>query len=211
MELNAHDLIRLKNMEDLLSDLPLPDWANQSLQRAPYVVVRRSAHPSGFVGVGIRGVQRSQRISAWMRPEDIDCVIKPKELNSPQTWNTEYCDTIIHPVYSLQQIAPILKRKGFDWGPTGSTGYELATGIPTVNEYSDLDIVLNVTIPFSQAAAGLLMNELEQASISNLDVQLNTVLGGVSLRDYANAPKVLVKTAMGPLLAKPSDIWYNIN
>ena len=211
MELTAHDLIRVNNMEDLLTDLPLPEWAGHSLKRAPYVVVRRAAHPSGYIGVGIRGAQRSQRFSAWLRPEVIDYVIKPKELNSPGIWDKDYRDTIFHPVYSLQQVGPILTGKGFDWGPTGSTGYELATGIPTVNEYSDLDIVLNVTLPFSPATAVLLMNELEQASVTNLDVQLNTVLGGVSLRDYAKASKVLVKTAIGPLLARPSDIWYNIN
>ena len=211
MELNAHDLIRVKAKEDLLTDLPLPDWANQSLKKAPYVVVRRSLHPNGLIGVGIRGSNRSQRVSAWLRPDDIDYVVRPKALSKPQSWDKSYADNMIHPIYSLRKIEPILTERGFDWGPTGSTGFELATGVPTINEFSDLDIVLNVRIPFSQATAALLMNELEDASVSNLDVQLNTALGGVSLKDYATASRVLVKTAAGPLLAKPSDIWYNIN
>jgi phosphoribosyl-dephospho-CoA transferase len=211
MELSVHDLIRLNQKEDLLTDLPLPAWAVSSLQRAPFVVVRRAAAPDGLVAVGIRGPQRGQRVSAWLKPEGIGRVIKPRALSIPGNWAMDYQDDLLHPVYSLKQIAPILSGKGFDWGPTGSTGFELATGIPAVNEYSDLDIVLNVTIPFNTVTAAGLLEELQAASVSQLDVQLNTPLGGVSLKEYATAPKVLVKTAEGPLLASPPDIWHGLN
>jgi len=209
MELNAHDLIRIKHAEDLVSDLPLPDWALLSLQRAPYVVVRRATHPDGYIGVGIRGTQRGQRAAAWLDLAEIEYVIQPRALNCPENWFLNYQEDPIHPISSLKQIAPILTNKGFDWGPTGSTGFELATGVITITDYSDLDIVMNVNIPFSPGKAAMLLEELEAASISKLDIQLNTPLGGVSLRDYARSAKVLLKTATGPLLTSPADIWMN--
>jgi phosphoribosyl-dephospho-CoA transferase len=211
MELIAHDLIRVKHTEDLVSDLPLPEWAVESLRRTPYVVVRRAAHPHGFVGVGIRGQRRGQRAAAWLRLSEIDYVIQPRVLSCPQNWMLDYMDEPIHPISSLKQVAPILTEKGFDWGPTGSTGFELATGVMTVTEYSDLDIVLNVSIPFSTDKAASLLLELEEASVSKLDVQLNTPTGGVSLLDYVNSSKVLVKTDTGPVLANSADIWTRLN
>ena len=43
---------------------------------------------------------------------------------------------------ALARVAPILARRGHRWGPGGSVGFELATGVPTATASSDLDVIL---------------------------------------------------------------------
>jgi phosphoribosyl-dephospho-CoA transferase len=210
MELNPHDLIRVSNRHDLITAHPLPAWAEISLTAAPYVVVCRSTQREAFVTVGIRGPQRGQRLAATLKLSAVQEVIRPGLLTAPEHWKNDIRDPLSNPLWSLKGITPILNQTGLYWGPTGSAAFELATGIKTITTCSDLDLMLKASKPFPVEYAVGLLNELESVSISRLDIQLNTPLGGASLKEYVTSAIVLVKTETGPVLVKQSELWRNL-
>jgi phosphoribosyl-dephospho-CoA transferase len=207
MELNPHDLIRIAKPDNLVADRALPEWAIFSLKNAPFVVVRRSHQPDNFVAVGVRGLQRGQRLAAWLKRSEVQEIVTPDMLVFPGNWKTEYYDELSKPILTLKKITPILNRTNLPWGPTGSTGFELATGVKTLTENGDLDLVLNVAEPLPIKYAVSLLEKLNSISLVRLDIQLNTPLGGTSLQDYVISQTVLVKTMAGPMLVKPSALW----
>ncbi|RYZ17107.1 MAG: phosphoribosyl-dephospho-CoA transferase, partial [Sphingobacteriales bacterium] len=109
---------------------------------------------------------------------------------------------------ALQYITPVLEQTGYQWGPTGSAGFELATGAPALNNNSDLDLVIDLPAPVTIESASLLMSSLEKSSSVPLDVQMNTPSGGVSLREFIRSEIVLVKTCCGPGLQHIQSLWY---
>jgi len=207
MELRPHDLLRIRGMEDLYQELPFPDWAKDSIWRTPWVVVRRAMDRSGFIPVGIRGIQRGLRCAAWLSPIKIIEVISPALLVDPTGWAAIYRDDRPAPVQSLLSITPLLDHTGFEWGPTGSLGFELATGIPSIKPNSDLDLVVEVPQPISIPAARSLLAGMEALSTVRLDVQMNTPAGGVAWKEYCKTEQVLVKTAIAPVLRKKYTLW----
>lgn len=207
MELSAHDLLKIKAAEDLQTDTPLPDWAIKSLKLAPYVVVRRADTKNGLIPVGIRGNQRGQRIAAWVQPENVTEVITPYRLTNPDCWKINYDKNPPEAVYSLKQLISVFEKTALNWGPTGSTAFELASGVKTLKDSSDLDLVIQVPNPLSHKDAQALLEKLRKLASVQMDVQLLTPVGGVSLAEYAGAETVLVKTKSGPLLSKISELW----
>jgi phosphoribosyl-dephospho-CoA transferase len=206
MELNPHDLINIAKTDDLVTEQPLLPWAVSSLANAPYVVVRRSIPQKGFAAVGIRGFKRGQRIAASIKFQDIQEIIKPHMLISDKNWKIPNPDES-NVIRTLQKVMPVMNETGLYWGPTGSTGFELASGVKTLTENSDLDLMIGAPKPLSIPYAALLLKKMEQVALVRLDIQLNTPLGASSLKDYVNSSLVLVKTMTGPQLMKPSALW----
>ena len=194
-------------MEDLVADLPFPDWASESLLRAPFVVVRRAEVKNGLIPVGIRGPQRGQRMACWFPEKLVEEIITPFSLTDDKNWKAAYTTSAPATIKSLQKIISLMKNMGYQWGPTGSTGFELATGMPTLKESSDLDLIIEVPEILSVKTAKLLLDRMEDISTVRLDVQLNTALGGVSMKEYTTSAKVLIKTATGPVLQDPQSLW----
>jgi phosphoribosyl-dephospho-CoA transferase len=194
-------------MEDLVADLPFPDWAKDAVLRAPYVVVRRAGSYSGLVPVGLRGEQRGQRMSYWLPENLIEEVITPYALTDKDNWKAVYPAAVPETVNTLGLISSILHQTGYQWGPTGSTGFELATGLPTIKESSDLDLVIEVPGILNVETAKILLDRMEDISTVRLDIQISTVKGGFSLKEYTNSPTVLVKTSLGPLLMDHTTLW----
>jgi hypothetical protein len=91
-------------------------------------------------------------------------------------------------------------------GPGGSTGFELASGSPTVTETSDLDIVIRAPEPFDRAFARSICIQLEGA-LARVDVLVEAPSCGFSLDEYAHSQldKVLVRTRTGRIVAE--DPW----
>jgi len=206
MELAPHHLLRIRGMEDLFSGSPFPGWVAEALHHAPWVVVRRATE-SGRVPVGVRGRERGQRFAAWLSPDKILETIPPSALVDPASWKMSYPAGPPQPLQSLRQITPFLQDTGYSWGPTGSLAFELATGYPSIKESSDLDILLDVPAPITVAAARSLLAGIEIVSLVRLDVQMNTPAGGVALKEYCTADRVLVKTATGPILLAGPALW----
>lgn len=206
MELNPHDLVRIQGMEDLYSGYPFPDWVEEALLKAPYAVVRRAEHTDG-IPVGIRGIERGQRCAAWARTEKIMEVIRPYSLVDPAQWKVSYPVTVPATIQTLKMITPFMQAAAYEWGPTGSSGFELATGIPSIKDTSDLDLVINFPERITIAQAGSLLDQLEGLSLVRMDVQMNTPAGGVALKEYILGGQVLVKTSTAPVLQDANSLW----
>lgn len=205
--LKPHYLLKIRSMEDLVADLPFPEWAQASLIRAPFVVVRRAEMRQGMIPVGIRGAQRGQRMACWLPEGLVQEVITPFSLTEERNWKAAYDLSPPETIRSLRHVIQLMKNMGFKWGPTGSTGFELATGMPTLKESSDLDLLIEVPEILSVKTAKNLLDRMEDISTVRLDVQINTAKGGVAMKEYAASAKVLIKTAAGPVLEDAAKLW----
>jgi phosphoribosyl-dephospho-CoA transferase len=103
---------------------------------------------------------------------------------------------------TLQTARPMMEATGLPWGPTGSVGFELATGVTAASPDSDLDLVIRMP----DGTAGLLPllvalhRELSGVGV-RVDCQVESPIGAIALAELAGGrPDVLVRTAEGPRL-----------
>ncbi|EMD98260.1 malonate decarboxylase holo-ACP synthase [Pseudomonas stutzeri] len=197
-DLLPHDLLWGMRPEQLPVDAPA--WAVAVLAAGQPVVVRRARVASGLVAVGLRGATRDQRLAALMPVEVIAHRLAPEDLLGRQASEDL-------PVFRvLAELRPLLDALGHVWGVTGSAGFQLATGLPTAHPDSDLDLLLRTERPLPRSEARPLLQLLE-GSACRVDLQLETPLGGLALREWAGtSSRVLVKTADGPRLV--DDPWH---
>jgi phosphoribosyl-dephospho-CoA transferase len=64
----AHDLLQISGDADVVcvGEQRRPFWVTDSLERAPFVVVRRSGSVDGLIPIGVRGSMRNQRFGAYL-------------------------------------------------------------------------------------------------------------------------------------------------
>lgn len=196
-DLLPHDLLWGMRPEQLPADAPA--WAVAVLAAGQPVVVRRAAVAPGLVAVGLRGATREQRLAALMPVEGVSQRLAPEHLLDRRASEDL-------PVFRvLAELRPLLDALGHAWGVTGSAGFQLASGLPAAHPDSDLDLLLRAERPLRRSEARPLLQLLEGRAC-RIDLQLETPLGGVALREWAgDAARVLVKTSHGPLLV--SDPW----
>jgi len=194
LELEAHDLLWGMTVDFLTEDAPL--WVKEVLQRGDPVVVRRAITSVDQVAVGVRGQFRHQRYAGQMPRSAISRQLKPEALTHVDTKQFE------HLAERLQSISSIMKNFSGCWGYTGSFGYELATGIKTVTEQSDIDLLIRAEQPFEKKQAIELLETFQQAGL-NVDIQLQLPQGGLALKEWAgNSGKVLLKRSDGAVLVE---------
>jgi phosphoribosyl-dephospho-CoA transferase len=212
----THDLIRLREPTAVTAGGPAPPWFGPALSRSPWVVVRRGRIQACAIPVGVRGLTRSQRFAAWLAAADVAEQRSPEELwdsveNRPAPGlacaPTQTRTEAVPALAALARVAPLLALRGYRWGPGGSVGFELATGVATATASSDLDVILRQARRLEPDVARALQAALaEAAAPARIDALLETPRGGVSLADLAAAPtRVLVRTPDGPYLA--ADPW----
>jgi phosphoribosyl-dephospho-CoA transferase len=203
----VHALLRVAQLDALIWELPRPDWARVSLQRAPWVVVRRSARRTGMWSVGVRGALRAQRCAAWLPDFAVQACITPQRLAARLLWRQHALGAANPAVAVLDQVAAILAAHGHAgrWGPAGSVGFELVSALPCTSAHSDLDLVLTADQPIARAEAAALHADLSALPV-RIDLLLETPQGAVALCEYATAgPLMLLRTAQGPRLV--CDPW----
>lgn len=206
----AHDLLRLHRLPQFDGE---PAWVRGSFERAPYVAVRRALAANGFVAIGLRGMERSQRYGTWVHLDDIETAVAPEALAQRPPSAERNALPAFTALGALQSdavggdMAGALSR--FVWGPTGSTGFELATRVPTVTLSSDLDLLIRAPEKLSHDTAILLLNHLQaiaQRAGIRVDAQLETPAGGVALAEWAAGKvRVMARHARGPKLV--TDPW----
>jgi phosphoribosyl-dephospho-CoA transferase len=207
-EVTPHTLLRIAGVESLAADVQeLPAWAPESLRRAPWVVVRRTPVCGSNIPVGLRGETRSQRIASWL-PESavLECVTI-RQLSTTATWKHAPRRTQVPALEALERVAAIMRAHGFEyqWGPTGSVGFELASGCSTATERSDLDLALRLDRPLSVASACSLHSALAALPVRT-DLLLEMPHGAVALCDYATSRgSFVLRTMRGPRLVR--DLW----
>jgi phosphoribosyl-dephospho-CoA transferase len=203
----THDLIRLRAPIKLTGDAPPPAWVEVALGQIPWVVVRRGHIRDGIVPVGVRGVTRSHRCAAHLAVAEIAERLSPESLTVSGRIIEQKRKEAVPALAALDCVADVLMRRGHRWGPGGSVGFELATGIATATAVSDLDLILRQDHPLAPDRAADLLEALVQAAApARIDVMLETPMGGVALANLAaRQSQVLVRTPFGPRLA--DDPW----
>ena len=189
----AHDLLRIGSITQLCRSGPA--WVTPALQRTPWVVIRRARCRRGYLPVGIRGPNRSQRHPALIERNLVRERLAPPDLidrfdRLPELPVTE----------TLRSAADLLATSGLRWGPGGSVGFTLATGVLAVTPSSDLDLVV---IADDLPPIGMLgdLAEALRTLPSRVDCQLDLPVGGVALDELVGGgDQVLVRTDDGPML-----------
>jgi phosphoribosyl-dephospho-CoA transferase len=206
----THDLIRPLEPIALTADAPAPSWLGSALERAPWVVIRRGPVCDGMIPVGARGSARHQRFAAFLSLAKIARRLSPEDLVVSLRATEQERRDAVPALAALTRVAPVLARRGWRWGPGGSVGFEIATGVPTATSSSDLDLILRQERRIEPGEAGDLLAALtEAAAPARIDVLLETPRGGVALADLAAMrARVLVRTPDGPRLSV--DPWKDV-
>lgn len=202
MELTPHDLVKL-HLDDVISFTPQPDWVIRSLEKAPYAVVRRASFMKDLVPIGIRGEERHQRFAAFLPRDKIAGHVTPEQLAERKTWRSYPRTSSIAALDCLERVDAVFAQYKWAWGPTGSVGFELASGVPAAKQASDLDLVVRVPEVMGRSTAQAVYHELCTAASVRVDVQLDTPSGIVTLMEYARGSSpLLVRTENGPRLTE---------
>jgi phosphoribosyl-dephospho-CoA transferase len=203
----VHALLRVTDLDALVFEARRPHWARAALRLAPWVVVRRAAPRVGLWSVGVRGGARPQRSAAWLPHGAVQECITPQMLAAKRFWRQHPSATAAPAVAVLDEVAVILVAHGFAglWGPGGSVGFELASGVRSTTLGSDLDLVLNADEPMTRTDAARLHAELSKLPV-RIDLLLETPHGAAALAEYATSAEVtLLRSVRGPRLVR--DPW----
>lgn len=203
VEIALHDLLQVGSITDLSGEA-LPQWAQEVFPKSLTVVVRRSPIVAGKIPVGIRGPKREQRFASYVDAASVQKVITPYELVQTTSWADLSNDRKELPaIKALPQVAQILKE--YQWGISGSVGFELATKAATAKVTSDLDLIWKPSVPVTKLAAQKLLQSLNQFKV-HADLQVIQGTDGFSLEEYANSSStIMIKTLGDPILV--TDPW----
>jgi phosphoribosyl-dephospho-CoA transferase len=197
----VHDLLLLRSRSITPFDPEQPMWPGSALEPDPWVVVRRGAPSGGAIAVGVRGALRHERWGGYVSPADVVVRKGPEQLRS------RFSSRSFLPAFqALVFLEDRLNGIDLEWGPGGSTGFELASGKPAVKEQSDLDLIIFAPERFDRTKA-LQLWKLVSASPGKVDALIETPYSGFSLAEYAagHSGKFLLRTQAGRLLGE--DPW----
>jgi phosphoribosyl-dephospho-CoA transferase len=199
-----HDLLRLASGAGLRHEGSVPAWVPASLARAPWVVVRRAPTPAGLIPVGVRGRTRAERLAALLATDAIAARVTPEDLAAARGWRHMPRMRRVGSLRVLDAVDELFTSLGLAWGPTGSVGFELATGVATAGSTSDLDVVIRAPEPWPLENAREIADDLARLP-TRVDAQLDAPAGAVMLTEYARGGRVLLRAPDGPRLIR--DPW----
>jgi phosphoribosyl-dephospho-CoA transferase len=190
-----HDLVRLADPDPILTGTE-PTWVGAALAAAPWIVIRRARAPAGHLAAGVRGPARHQRHAMLIPAGAAAGIARPEDLRPAAS--------VIAPetpaLAALRECRPILDGLGRPWGPTGSAGFELATGYPATTQDSDLDLLIRLGALSGFTRAAALASKLSGLP-ARVDCYLETGHGAVALAELATHPdKIVLRTSDGPRL-----------
>jgi phosphoribosyl-dephospho-CoA transferase len=182
----------------------VPAWVPASLARAPWVVVRRALAQDGLIPVGIRGRTRGERFAALLAVDAVTERVSPEDLAAARSWRHMPRARSVRSLRVLDAVDELCTSLGLAWGPTGSVGFELATGVPSAGVASDLDVVIRAPQPWSLEYAREIADCLNRLP-ARVDAQLDVPAGAVALDEYARGGPVLLRAPDGRGLTR--DPW----
>src|ERR1700722_10335227 len=138
-ELHVHDLILLGTESTITSVECEPTCPYLNPDQRPWVVVRRGRISDGLIPVGVRGAQRHERCAGFTRLSEVLETRRPDQL---RLMRAEDSRRGLQAFRTLSYLESHLAGVDMTWGPGGSVGYELASGIPAARADSDLDFIL---------------------------------------------------------------------
>jgi phosphoribosyl-dephospho-CoA transferase len=194
----VHDLLQIEPAFFPSGSLAEPCWARETLIVYPWVVVRRAQTSFGRIAIGVRGAARSERWGAFCDGSQVRTIVRPEQL-LPSSCRTPALRT-------LHEIRERWADLALSWGPTGSVGFELASGRRVTTEASDLDLVIRAPqrIPVDRARSLL---ERTLGLGTRVDARVETPLCGFALEEYAlaSSSQILLRYAEGVRLGE--DPW----
>ena len=205
-ELRVHDLLHIDPHS--LLDGTAPSWVNQALSSCPWVVVRRARAPAGEIAVGVRGDTRSQRWGGFLSKDLIGKVVRPADLLFVEQSSIPRFTPAIK---LLQEVIDRWRDLTLPWGPTGSVGFELATGSQVTSEASDLDIAIRAPARITVERARTLWQRVVGLQ-TRVDIRVETPQCGFSLQEYActSSTRMLLHYPDGERLSgDPWSEWSN--
>lgn len=178
-------------------------------ERTVWAVVRRARVGAGQVGLGFRGLTRSERLGVIVEATDVRQVVVPEDLVAHAGEPTAHLRAL-PPHRALLTVAPILDEVvPGSWGPTGSVGFELGTGLPAATASSDLDLLIRAPRPLALEDIRRMMERMTDVAGERgvrLDVQIDTGLGGFAVGEWIRTGvAVILRTSDGPRLVV--DPW----
>lgn len=200
----VHDLVRIDR--DSFVDVPVPNWVKKILATCQWAVVRRALAPAGEIAIGFRGNTRSERWGGFLKKNLICKHVRPSDL-----LDAGRSAILIARTPAIKMLREVIERWddfSFQWGPTGSVGFELASGSHVTTELSDLDIAIRAPSRMTLERARSLWQRLGGLQ-NNMDILVETPECGFSLQEYANMlpARILLRYPEGARLG--TDPWSN--
>lgn len=185
MSVRPHDLLRLSTP---VRPAAAPGWVAAALAEVPWVVRRATAGP-GLIPVGVRGRTRADRFAFDLDALAVADVVRPEDLVP----SSAPCGPPA--LVALERARTVLEATV--WGPTGSVGFELATGWSTVTPDSDLDLIIRaVTLPPLEE-----LRRVHRDLPAHADCLIETPDGALALAELVSGTRrALLRTAAGPRL-----------
>jgi phosphoribosyl-dephospho-CoA transferase len=200
---HVHDLILLRTESAVISTQGNPACPYLNPNQCPWVVVRRGHISDGLIPVGVRGSQRHERCAGFTRLSEVLEIRQPDQLRITLA---DASRRALQAFRTLSFLESHLVGLDMSWGPGGSVGYELASGIPIVRDGSDLDFILFAPRKLEITEAQDLWRMISSAP-GKVDVLVETPFCGFSLEEFVTSPsrKILLRTSDGRVLG--SNPW----
>jgi phosphoribosyl-dephospho-CoA transferase len=201
--LHVHDLILLRTESVVISAKSGPACPYLNPNERPWGVVRRGRISDGLIPVGIRGSQRNERCAGFTRSSDVLETRRPDQLRLQLAEDSRRALQAFRTLFYLERH---LVGLDMSWGPGGSVGYELASGIQAVRADSDLDFILFAPRKLEITEAQDLWRTISSAP-GKVDALVETSCCGFFLKEFvATSPrKILLRTNDGRILG--SNPW----
>ena len=157
----------------------------------------------GLIPVGVRGSQRHERWAGFTRLSEALETRRPDQL---RMLLAEDSRRALQAFRTLSYLESHLVGLDMSWGPGGSVGYELASGIPAVRPDSDLDFILFAPKQLEITEARDLWRTISSAP-GKVDALVETPFCGFSLEEFVTTSprKILFRTSDGRILG--SNPW----
>jgi len=200
----VHDLLQIDAHSLTADSVSQPPWVRDTLSSCPWVVVRRGRAPAGQIAIGVRGATRSERWAGFCGETLLKKIVRPAELlvlsrNSAHIRRTPA-------LQALQEAIERWQGLTLPWGPTGSVGFELATGHQVTTEASDLDLAIRATNQIDTERASFLWDRLAGLQ-AKVDVRVETPTCSFSLEEYAHASSARILLRYPDGLRLGDDPW----
>jgi phosphoribosyl-dephospho-CoA transferase len=154
-----------------------------------------------MIPVGVRGNSRGQRFAAYLAVEAIIERVTPEHLARRDSWRWSDRRRGIPALEQLDTVFRIMSDLGFQWGPTGSVGFELATGVPAATKDSDLDLLIRAPDELKRDLCRRVHIRLSAQVPVRTDVLIETIAGAIPLDEYARGDlPILLRSLNGPKL-----------
>ena len=202
-ELHVHDLILLGTESTITSAEGEPACPYLNPKQRPWVIVRRGRISDGLIPVGVRGLQRHERCAGFTGLSEVMEARHPDQL---RLLSAEDSRRALKAFRTLSYLESHLVGLDMSWGPGGSVGYELASGIRAVRAESDLDCIFFAPRKLDIKEAQDLWRMISSAP-GKVDALVETPFCGFSLEEFVTTSprKILLRTSDGRILG--SNPW----